>query len=91
MLKSSLLLVMLGSEGHIEGTVHMERIAAVHSKAGHDIPAHLYDVWLDCLLEAVREFDPECDDALLGVWRRMLTPGIAFMKLRYDGPPPPKH
>lgn len=88
MLKASLVLMMLGAGGKYEGTVHMEHIARVHGRSGHDIPAHLYDVWLDCLLETVREFDPECDEELLQIWRRTLAPGIAFMKSRYDAPPP---
>ncbi|HEY6196944.1 MAG TPA: globin [Candidatus Eisenbacteria bacterium] len=88
MLKASLVLMMLGAGGSSEGLVHMERIGRLHGKAGHAIPAHLYDVWLDCLLQAVREFDPQCDDALLQVWRNVLAPGIAFMKSRYDSPFP---
>lgn len=84
MLKASLVLMMLGADGKQEGKVHLERIAGVHGKAELDIPAPLYDVWLDCLLKAVREFDPQCTDALLQAWRRVLTPGIAFMKSRYD-------
>jgi hemoglobin-like flavoprotein len=88
MLKASLVLMMVGAGGKPEGLVHMERIAAVHGKAGHDIPAHLYDVWLDCLLQAVCEFDAQCDDALLAAWRRVLEPGIAFMKSHRDAPAP---
>ena len=87
MLKASLVLMMVSAGGRSEGQVHMEHIAAVHSKAGRDISAPLYDVWLECLLSAVREFDPDCDDELLQTWRRVLAPGIAFMKSRYDAPP----
>jgi hemoglobin-like flavoprotein len=88
MLKASLVLMMLAAGGQNEGMVHLERIAAVHGRTGHDIRPHLYDVWLDCLLQAVREFDPECDDTLLATWRRVLEPGIAFMKSHHDAPPP---
>jgi hemoglobin-like flavoprotein len=86
MLKASLVLMMLSADDKPEGKVHMERIAALHSKAEHDIPARLYDVWLDCLMRAVREFDPEVDDAVIEIWRRVLAPGIAFMKSRYERP-----
>ena len=88
MLKASLVLMMVGAGGKPEGLVHMERIAAVHGKSGHDIPAHLYGVWLDCLLQAVREYDPQCDDALLATWGRVLEPGIAYMKSHADAAPP---
>jgi hemoglobin-like flavoprotein len=87
MLKASLVLMMVSADGKNEGQVHMERIAGVHSNTGFDIPAPLYDVWLECLLQAVREFDPHCNEALLQTWRRVLEPGIAFMKSRYNARP----
>ena len=87
MLKASLVLMMLSAGDRPEGHVHMERIASVHGAGGHQIPAELYDVWLDCLLRVVREFDPEADEAMIAIWRRVLSPGIAFMKSRYDAPP----
>lgn len=90
MLKASLVLMMLSTGGKAEGMVHMERIGAVHGKEGHDIPAHLYDIWLDCLLKAAREFDGQANDELMAVWRRVLEPGIAFMKSRHDRPAPPR-
>lgn len=89
MLKASLVLMMLSTGGKAEGMVHMERIGTVHGKGGHDIPAHLYDIWLECLIKAVREFDPQADDELIAVWKRVLEPGIAFMKSRHDRPAPP--
>jgi hemoglobin-like flavoprotein len=84
MLKASLVLMMLGAGGKQEGAAHMERIAGVHGKAELDIPPALYDVWMDCLIKAVGEFDPQSDEALLQTWRRVLASGIAFMKSRYD-------
>jgi truncated hemoglobin YjbI len=86
MLKASLVLMMLSAGDRPEGQVHMERIASVHGTGGHAIPAALYDVWLECLLRAVTEFDAKADAELLAVWRRVLEPGIAFMKSRYDKP-----
>jgi hemoglobin-like flavoprotein len=88
MLKASLVLMMLGAGGEAEGLQHMDRIGSVHGKGGYDIPAHLYDIWLDCLLRAVREFDPKFDETIPAAWRRVLEPGIAFMKSRYEAPPP---
>ena len=92
MLKASLVLMMLSTGGKAEGMTHMERIGAVHSKGGHDIPPLLYDIWLECLLQAVTEFDKDSSPELLAVWRRVLEPGIAFMKSRHDDPTgPPAH
>ena len=87
MLKASLMLMMLAGGAGTGSMGHMAHIGAVHGKGGHDIPAPLYDIWLDCLLQAVREIDPRVDDTLLAVWRRVLEPGIAYMKSHYDAPP----
>jgi hemoglobin-like flavoprotein len=49
-LKVSLYMIMASIQRKPEGTVHLERIAARHSRAGLDIGPHLYDQWLDCLI-----------------------------------------
>jgi hemoglobin-like flavoprotein len=82
MLKTSLYIMMLAGGGS-ERIVHLERLAQLHSRAGLDIKPELYDVWLDRLLQAVREFDPLCDPEIETAWRRLLQPGIEFMKSRY--------
>lgn len=87
MLKASLVLMMLAAGGKTEGMVHMERIASVHGKGRYDIAAPLYEVWLDCLIKAVSEFDPQYTPELGDTWRRVLRPGIDFMKSRYEAPP----
>jgi len=61
----------------------LARIAEVHSKRQLDIPPKLYDLWLDCLLQAVREFDPKWNEEVDAAWRRVLTTGIQFMKSKY--------
>ena len=63
--------------------MHLERLAQLHSRAELDIKPELYDLWLDRLLQAVREFDPLFDDDIDAAWRRLLQPGIDFLKARY--------
>ncbi|MEO8754664.1 MAG: hypothetical protein ABI624_18500, partial [Casimicrobiaceae bacterium] len=58
MIGASLYMVMLAVDGHPEGTLHLERMATVHGPGAHDVPARLYDLWLTCLLQTVRECDP---------------------------------
>ena len=82
MLKTSLYVMMLAS-GEIERIAHLERIAKLHSRAGLDIKPELYDLWLDRLVQAVEEFDPMFDLEIETAWRRLLQPGIEFMKSRY--------
>jgi hemoglobin-like flavoprotein len=83
LLKASLYMMMLVNWEMPEGHAHLERIARVHDRKGWNIRPQLYDVWLECLLVTVKEFDPEFDGATEQAWRRMLAPGIAFMKSRY--------
>jgi hemoglobin-like flavoprotein len=82
LLKTSLYIMMLAS-GESERIVHLERIAKLHSRAELDIKPELYDLWLDRLVQAIKEFalmfDPETETA----WRHVLQPGIEFMKSRY--------
>jgi len=46
-----------------------------------NIPPQLYDIWLDCLIEAVALHDPVFDEKTELAWRLALSPGITFMKL----------
>jgi hemoglobin-like flavoprotein len=82
MLRTSLYIMMLAS-GESERIVHLERLAKLHSRANLDIKPELYDLWLDRLVLAVKEFDSMFDPETETAWRRVLQPGIEFMKSRY--------
>ncbi len=58
----------------------LRRTAENHGPAHLDIPAGLYDEWLEALLASVREFDPECTEEVLLAWRVILAPGIEYMR-----------
>jgi hemoglobin-like flavoprotein len=81
-LKTSLY-IMVSASGGPERTVHLERIAKLHSRAELDIKPELYDLWLDRLVQTVKEFDPMFDLKIDTAWRRVLQPGIEFMKSKY--------
>jgi hemoglobin-like flavoprotein len=83
LLKASLYLMMLVVWDRPEGPVHLDRIAAVHSRRGHDIKPELYELWLDCLIHTIQEFDQDFDREVENAWRKVLRPGIDFMKSRY--------
>jgi len=82
MLKTSLYTMMLASS-ESERVAHLERLAQLHSRAGLDIKPELYDLWLDKLVQTVSECDPLFDTETGTAWRRVLQPGIEFMKSRY--------
>jgi hemoglobin-like flavoprotein len=82
LLKTSLYILMLASDGS-ERFVHLERLAKLHSRSALDIKPELYDLWLDRLVRAASEFDPMFGPEIGTAWRRVLQPGIEFMKSRY--------
>ncbi len=82
-LKASLYLMMLAAMGKSESEAHLRRIAEVHGRKQQDVRPELYDIWLDCLVGTVKEFDPCCDANTERAWRVMMEPGIAFMRSRY--------
>ena len=59
MVKVSLYMLMALGSSPPEADTHLERIAELHSKRQLDIGPELYDLWLECLLRAVSEFDPK--------------------------------
>jgi hemoglobin-like flavoprotein len=83
LLKASLYMMMLVHWERPEGHDHLERIAQSHSRNDLDIRPEWYELWLDCLVATVKQFDPDFNEATEQAWRRMLAPGIAFMKSRY--------
>jgi hemoglobin-like flavoprotein len=82
-LKTSLYMLMLAAQGLDEGMQHLEQIAQRHSRDEIDIPPHLYDLWLNCLIQAVKEFDPAYNLDTERAWRVMMMHGIKVMKDRY--------
>jgi hemoglobin-like flavoprotein len=63
-----------------ESNPYIVTLARVHGVRGRNIPDRLYDLWLDCLVETVREVDPEANDNVALGWRIVMSPGIEFMK-----------
>lgn len=62
---------------------YLERIAHSHSRAKMAIPPHLYDIWLEALIETVKICDPECCPNVELAWRLVLVGGITYMKFKY--------
>jgi hemoglobin-like flavoprotein len=86
--KISFYMIVSTIEQKPEGDVHLERIAVRHSRKGLDIRPHLYDQWLECLVQAVRECDPLFSDETEQAWRRVVRVGIEFMKKVLRSPCP---
>ncbi len=66
-------------------TRYLRSIAHRHSQRQLDIKPEYYDVWLDALIDTVKELDADFHDELELAWRLAMTPGIQFMKFHYPG------
>ncbi len=66
---------------------HIQELGAHHGKHALQIPAHLYDLWLESLLVAVSASDPEYDHELEKIWREVMSYGIDMMKKSWDRKP----
>ena len=80
LIAASFYLVMLAMDGQPEGKLHLERMGELHGPGAQDIPAHLYDVWLTCLIQTVQECDPQFSSEVERVWRRVMEGGIRVLK-----------
>lgn len=85
MLADSLLVLAVAAQGRQDSPSWeaLPHLAARHSKAQLDIPPHLYDLWLDCLIQSASQCDPEFSPAVERAWRETLAVGIAYMKGNY--------
>ena len=62
----------------------LTEIAVKHSRRHLDIRPELYHLWLECLIETVREMDPQFNDHIELAWRMVCSQGIALMTFMYD-------
>ena len=62
---------------------HLVSIAQRHDRDHADIPPELYGLWLECLVDTVKEFDPQFDDNVELAWRLVCSQVIALMTFVY--------
>jgi len=87
-LLASFHLMLLAAEDEENGPErYLRDIASHHGKAQLDIGSYLYDLWLDNLLETVRECDPEWTPEIEQAWERVMGVGISYLLLHYNKPP----
>lgn len=67
-----------------EETSEIAKVADAHGQSKADIPAQLYELWLDSLLATVARFDPDYDADIEAAWREALAPAIEYMKGHYE-------
>jgi hemoglobin-like flavoprotein len=68
------------ARGDRVGAMALERLGRFHDAQHLDVPPDLYAIWIRCLLETLREVDPEYTEDLDACWREAIQPGIDKMK-----------
>lgn len=61
----------------------LKEVAQRHSRSQANICPHLYALWLDSLLFAVKETDREFDARIEAAWRMAMQPGIDYITSVY--------
>ncbi len=79
-LRKSMLALMMASFETKEVAEEMARLGRSHGRQGMKIGPHLYELWMDSLLQAASEFDPRWSLAVADSWRKMFAPYIATLK-----------
>jgi hemoglobin-like flavoprotein len=59
---------------------YLIRIAKLHGPQEKNIRRELYQLWLDALVDTLREQDPEFDEDVELAWRMQMAAGVTYMK-----------
>ena len=82
-LQASLSYILLASSDR-ESCRFLDKIADSHSSRGYNIKPHLYDLWLECMIQAVKMHDSEFDSEVQEAWRQTMIIGIDYIKSKYE-------
>ncbi|MGE0113612.1 MAG: globin [Steroidobacteraceae bacterium] len=78
MLQASLHMVMLASQDNGAAEIYLRHVASEHQQ--RQIPAFLFDLWLDCLIKTVAETDSRFNGKVAQAWHDIMSQGIEYMK-----------
>ncbi len=84
LLRSGIAMVVMHAQGDVFGTRALNKIAESHSKSNLDINPCFYPLWIDSLMQAIKECDPELTPALESAWRRVLEAGALYITSRHN-------
>lgn len=79
-LRGSLFLMSRAAMGLDDGRQHLSQVAKTHGKKGLNIRGELYDLWLECLIETAREYEPDFDAELEAAWREVLSLAVSIVR-----------
>ena len=82
-LRLSLRMMALASAGGDAADLYLEYIARRHDRHHLNIEPEFYDLWLEALIDTVRDCDPEFDAEVEQAWRGVMRYGIDYMVAHY--------
>lgn len=62
---------------------YLNKMVEKHNNRQVNIPNAMYDLWLECLIMTLREFDSQCNPEVELAWRLVLSGGITYMKFKH--------
>lgn len=71
------------ASGHEESESQLRRVGMTHGKQGLNISPELYALWVDTLVETIREYDNQADDNTDAAWRVVARGGIELITSLY--------
>ena len=69
-----------GYSATMEADEELEHIARLHGRERLNLPVKFYDIWLECLIDTIRDKDPKYNEHIERAWREVMNPGIEYMK-----------
>ncbi len=82
-LDQSLTMSLLFAEGNMIASRAMDRIRESHNRHHLNIAPEYYDLWLDSLIKAISEIDPEFTPQLESQWRLVMSRAIEYIRGGY--------
>jgi hemoglobin-like flavoprotein len=82
LLRKGISMMLLFAQGNPMAKNAMDRLAKSHGPEGMKIRPELYSYWVDGLMRAVAEFDPQFGPELDKAWREALAAGIGHISGR---------
>jgi hemoglobin-like flavoprotein len=82
-LQASLSYIILASRDS-EACRYLDKIAETHSSRDYNIKPHLYDIWLECMIQTVKIYDAEFNSKVEEAWIKTMKVGIDYLKSKYE-------
>lgn len=83
LLRHGLSSVLMYAQNYATARSCLLRIQETHSRQNLNIHPKLYPIWIDSLMRAVGECDPQFDAQLEADWREIIAPGIDLIVSGY--------